>query len=201
VRHASILLLLSLLVAFSSVQYTNAEEIGITSSTSITEQNIETLAAPGTYRAHLPLVTGGSAPTSQNASTEAQEILSLTNAERAAAGCPAVTLNTKLSSAAQGHAGDMVQNDFFAHVGSDGATTGARMTRQGYVWRMAGENIAAGYTNADDVVAGWMSSSGHRANILNCGYREMGVGYLYEQNDGGSVRWRHYWVQVFGTPR
>jgi uncharacterized protein YkwD len=201
VRHTTILLLFSLLVALSSVQITAAEEIGQTSSMSETQPTHTPLAVPAGYQALLPVVIGLGAPSSQSFSDEAQAMLSLTNAERAAAGCPAMTLNSKLSAAAQGHAQDMVQNDFYAHRGSDNATNGTRITRQGYLWSMAGENITAGYTTAESAMASWLTSPGHRANIINCSYREMGVGYTYEPNDGGLITWRHYWVQVFATPQ
>jgi uncharacterized protein YkwD len=67
------------------------------------------------------------------------------------------------------------------------------MRRAGYDGRMMGENIAAGQTSAAAVMDAWMNSPGHRANILNCGYREIGVG-LYR---GGSMRF--YWTQNFGS--
>jgi uncharacterized protein YkwD len=54
------------------------------------------------------------------------------------------------------------------------------------------------------VMVGWMNSSGHRANILNCNYTEIGIGYYYQADDtypGGSWGYRHYWTQDFGKPR
>ena len=75
------------------------------------------------------------------------------------------------------------------------------MTRAGYQWSGAGENIAAGYASPEDVMDGWMNSQGHRANILNCAFRDIGVGYVYLANDTGQVNYRHYWTQDFGTPR
>ncbi len=190
-------LLLLIIVAFLNVAAADAEEID--TAYSVEDLGMKTAAIPGAFQASLPLIIGGHLPAVAAASPEMQAVLNLTNAARIAAGCSPLTLNTKLIAAAQGHALDMLQNDFFAHVGSDGATVGTRMTRQGYVWSRAGENIAAGYTDAASVMDGWMNSSGHRANILNCAYRELGVGYLYEPADGGSQRWQYYWVQVFGT--
>ncbi|GAB4124056.1 MAG: CAP domain-containing protein [Roseiflexaceae bacterium] len=138
--------------------------------------------------------------TNPELSTE-QQILALVNAERAAAGCPALTLNSKLTQAAYLHAQDMLQNDFFSHTGSNGSSVGTRVTAQGYPWRRVAENIAAGYNSPESVMEGWMTSDGHRANILNCNYTQLGVGYIYDANDGGSVDYNHYWVQVFATPR
>jgi uncharacterized protein YkwD len=186
-----------IMVAFLNVAAANAEEID--TAYSVEANGMKLAAIPGAFQASLPFIIGGNSPSVAGASPEMQSVLGLTNAARIAAGCSPLTLNAKLTAAAQGHALDMVQNDFFAHVGSDGATVGTRMTRQGYVWSRAGENIAAGYTDAQSVMDGWMNSSGHRANILNCAYRELGVGYVYEPTDGGSQRWRYYWVQVFGT--
>ena len=90
--------------------------------------------------------------------------------------------------------------DFFSHTGADGSTVGDRVQNSGYQYSNAGENIAAGQTTAVDVVEGWINSPGHRANILNPNYTEIGVGYEYLQNDTGSINYNHYWTQVFGTP-
>ena len=64
-----------------------------------------------------------------------------------------------------------------------------------------GENIAAGYASPEAVMSGWMNSSGHRANILNCNFTEIGVGYAYAANDPGTIQYRHYWTQVLAKPR
>jgi uncharacterized protein YkwD len=68
------------------------------------------------------------------------------------------------------------------------------MTAAGYTYRMAAENIAAGHRSPADVVKGWMNSPGHRANILNCGFTQIGVGYATGGTHGT------YWTQNFGTP-
>lgn len=62
-----------------------------------------------------------------------------------------------------------------------------------------GENIAAGYSTPEAVVEGWKNSSGHRANLLNPNFTELGVGYYYLANDTGSVNYNRYWTQVFGS--
>jgi len=102
----------------------------------------------------------------------------------------ALTLESRLATAAQGHADDMDSQSYFSHTGRDGSTVGSRVTRQGYAWSRVGENIAYGYADADRVMAGWLSSDGHCANIMNPGYTELGVG------KGGL-----YWVQVFARPQ
>ncbi|GGW41838.1 hypothetical protein GCM10010503_17600 [Streptomyces lucensis JCM 4490] len=119
-------------------------------------------------------------------------ILELVNAERAKVGCQALTLNSALTKAAQAHSADMAAHQNMSHTGSDGSMPGDRITRAGYVWSSYGENVAYGYATADQVMAGWMASPGHRENILNCAFKEIGVG-LAQPNS--------YWTQDFGTAR
>jgi len=130
----------------------------------------------------------------------AEQVVTLTNQERAAHGCGPVTMEPRLRAAAQGHSEDMALNDFFSHTGSDGSSPWDRIHAQGYHYSTAGENIAAGYSTPEDVVAGWMASDGHRANILNCDFVHIGVGYYYLANDTGSINYHHYWTQDFAAP-
>lgn len=129
-----------------------------------------------------------------------EQVVQLTNVERAKAGLQPLKLNNQLVDAAQDHSNDMAQDDFFSHTGADGSSVSDRVRASGYQYSTTGENIAAGQTTAAEVVRGWMNSPGHRANILNANYTEIGVGYEYLQNDTGSVNYNHYWTQVFGTP-
>lgn len=129
-----------------------------------------------------------------------EQVVILTNQERLSHGCDPVTMDSRLRAAAEGHSQDMALNDFFSHTGSDGSSAGDRIAAQGYIWSWWGENIAAGYSSPESVVAGWMASSGHRANILNCNFDHIGVGYYYLKNDTGSINYRHYWTQVFAAP-
>ena len=129
-----------------------------------------------------------------------EQVVKLTNNERAKAGLPPLKLNNKLVNAAQDHSSDMAQDDFFSHTGADGSSIGDRVKGSGYQYSRTGENIAAGQPTPEAVVRGWMNSPGHRANILNPNYTEIGVGYEYLENDTGSVNYNHYWTQVFGTP-
>lgn len=129
--------------------------------------------------------------------TQVQEVVQLVNQQRARAGCPAVTVNALLNAAAQRHSDDMAAHDFMGHRGSDGSEFWERIEATGYRFRSAGENVAAGQPSAQEVMSDWMRSAGHRANILDCTYREIGVGYA--SNPGG--RLRHYWAQEFATPR
>lgn len=131
-----------------------------------------------------------------------QEIIRLTNQERAAHGCPPLVAESHLMNAAEGHSTDMAVNDFFSHTGSNGSSPGDRMLAAGYPgFSQWAENIAAGYNTPANAMAAWMNSSGHRANILNCTLEEIGVGYVFRNPDPGNVTYRHYWTQVFAKPR
>ncbi|WTP21351.1 CAP domain-containing protein [Streptomyces sp. NBC_00203] len=126
------------------------------------------------------------------ASSAVARIVALVNSERSKVGCSPLTLNAKLSKAAQAHSVDMASHQNMSHTGSDGSDPGTRITRAGYIWSSYGENVAYGYSTPEQVMAGWMSSPGHKRNILDCGYKEIGVGLAQP----GS-----YWTQDFGTAR
>ncbi|MBZ9712624.1 CAP domain-containing protein [Deinococcus multiflagellatus] len=153
----------------------------------------------------FPVTVGAAAPApspTPPAPDFAQRVLDLTNAARATgATCgtaaypavPALTLNAQLTQAAQGHASDMAAQNYFSHTGKDGRTFAQRITAAGYAWRAAAENIAAGQSTPEQVVAGWLKSEGHCKNMMSPAYKELGVGYA----QGGS--YGHYWVQDFGS--
>jgi uncharacterized protein YkwD len=104
--------------------------------------------------------------------------------------------NEALASAASLHAADMAANNYFSHTGRDGSTSGQRVTRAGYRYRAAGENIAAGQLSPDEAVAGWLKSPVHCANVMNSLFTEMGVASAVSANSTMGV----YWVQLFGRP-
>ena len=132
---------------------------------------------------------------------EEQAVLDLINAHRVQAGCAPLIPHRQLTAAARGHSTDMALNDYFSHTSLDGRSPWDRMAEAGYTsFSSAGENIAAGYSSPASVVNGWMNSSGHRANILNCNFTETGIGYYYLQNDTGNVNYRRYWTQDFARP-
>lgn len=126
-------------------------------------------------------------------------VLELTNQFRAENGRAPLNLNLELNAAAQDHSEDMALQDYFSHTGKDGSQPWDRAKVVGYEAQSMGENIAAGQTTPESVVEGWKNSPGHRANMLNASYTELGVGYFYLQNDTGSVNYHHYWTQVFGS--
>ena len=109
----------------------------------------------------------------------------------------ALTLSETLSRAALAHAAEMAQYSRFSHDGRDGSSPAERMTRAGYEWKAAGENIAAGQTTAESVVEGWLKSPQHCANLMAPKFREMGIAYYVNRESQAGI----YWVQLFGTPR
>ena len=131
-------------------------------------------------------------------STPIQQVILLTNAERAKYGLAPLVEDPQLNQSAQGHSNDMANNDFFSHTGSDGSTVGDRITTSGYPHRPAGENVAAGYDTPEAVFQSWMNSPGHRANILDPSVTDIGIGYAYLANDTGNINYNHYWTQTFG---
>ncbi|MFE2875864.1 CAP domain-containing protein [Streptomyces roseus] len=138
-----------------------------------------------------PTAEQPTAPTG-GASGPAAEVVALVNQERAKAGCSALTVNPKLTAAALNHSQDMAAHSTMSHTGSDGSDPGERITRSGFSWMTYGENVAYGYSTPEQVMTGWMNSPGHRENILNCAFKEIGVG-LAQPNS--------YWTQDFGTAR
>jgi hypothetical protein len=126
------------------------------------------------------------------------EVIRLTNGERTARGLPPLRANPHLTAAARAHNDDMIRHGFFAHQGSDGSSPADRACRQGYtpydgMTCLVAENIGSGYPTPSSVVAGWMDSPGHRANMLDPNSREIGLGYAA----GGS--WGHYWTMTLGA--
>lgn len=105
-------------------------------------------------------------------------LLSNTNAQRTANGLGALALNATLNQAAQAKAQDMMNNDYWSHVSPSGVTPWYWMTSAGYSYQTAGENLAYGFATSADTVTGWMNSPGHRANILNTSYKDIGFGIV-----------------------
>lgn len=128
--------------------------------------------------------------TSSDPSQDATEndVVDLVNTERAKGGCDPLTVDAKLAQAAEDHSSDMAERDYFDHTTPEGVTFDERIVNAGYSTPGA-ENIAVGQQNAEQVMDGWMNSEGHRANILNCDLKTIGVGFVA---DG------FYWTQDFG---
>ncbi|MFE7773533.1 sigma-70 family RNA polymerase sigma factor [Streptomyces sp. NPDC057445] len=131
-------------------------------------------------------------PVPATPSGTADQVIALVNTERSKAGCGPVSNNDKLATAAGNHSADMAARDFFDHTNPDGKDPGDRITATGYRWSTYGENIARGQQTPASVMDSWMNSPGHRANILNCSFKEMGVGI----HNGSGGPW---WTQAFGS--
>ncbi|MGW1431319.1 CAP domain-containing protein [Streptomyces sp. NPDC002431] len=126
-----------------------------------------------------------------SAVTDAQAaVLALVNQERAKAGCSPLTASSPLTSLAQDYSEDMAARGFFDHTDPDGRSPWDRASKAG-VQGLAAENIARGQADARAVMAAWMDSPGHRANILNCDYKTFGLGVHH--GSGGP-----WWTQEFG---
>ncbi len=100
----------------------------------------------------------------------------------------AVIWNDQLAKAGYDHSVDMNTHDYFSHTGLDGSSPGQRIIAAGYHWTSYGENIAEGYSTEQIVMNAWLGSEGHCKNIMNGGYKDLGVG-----RDG------NYWTQDFGS--
>ncbi|WP_348541605.1 CAP domain-containing protein [Streptomyces sp. MZ04] len=130
------------------------------------------------------------APGREGPSPEAK-VIALVNKERDKAGCSPLTKNAELTEAAHDYNEVMAETGVLSHTGPDGSTPQSRAEAAGYT-AYVGENIAEGYPDAESVMEGWMDSPGHRANILNCDYKEIGVDANFADNGP-------WWIQDFGT--
>ena len=131
--------------------------------------------------------------------------LDLHNATRAKNGLPAFCVHPILQKAARAHSQDMINKDYFSHTSPSGETSSARLKRYGYTpisgryWTV-GENIAynhkTGVASADAVHSQWMNSTGHRSNILNSKFKQIGIGAVYGDYKGSNVT---MWTANFGS--
>ncbi|KZB85267.1 CAP domain-containing protein [Amycolatopsis regifaucium] len=161
-----------------------------TSSSAAPPNSSSAPAEPPAQTSEAPKPTPSKAPEPprpQDSSLAAQ-VIDLVNAERADAGCSPVSNESHLAGAAQGHSDDMSARDYFSHTTPEGVTFDQRIRAAGYD-KPGAENIAKGQSTAAKVMDAWMNSEGHRANILNCKLKKIGVGV----NTKGM-----YWTQNFG---
>lgn len=103
-------------------------------------------------------------------------LLQETNEERVAGSLGSLALNSKLNQAAQAKANDMATRDYWSHNTPEGEAPWIFFDAAGYAYQTAGENLAYGFDSSTETVLGWMNSSGHKANIMNTGYTEVGFG-------------------------
>jgi len=148
----------------------------------------------------------GSGPTCGLANFQA-DLLQRVNAVRAAgAQCGArgafaatgpLQWHGVLVTAATRHSQDMASHNFFSHTGSDNSSPAQRIGDAGYGWRLAAENIAAGYRTVQEVMDGWMTSDGHCANIMHPALRDVGVACVPA---GASNTYSNYWTMDLAAP-
>ena len=125
----------------------------------------------------------------------AERVVELTNAEREHAGLPPLELNAQLQDAAQAYSEVLASSGCFEHTCGPVPNFADRDGQAGYSdWTSLGENIAEGYPTPEAVVAGWMASPGHGANILSADFTEIGVGIA-----GGYGTFGTYWTEEFGS--
>ena len=131
------------------------------------------------------------------ASRIAAEVVDLTNVQRTRNRRAQLRANARLMHAAQLQAEQMARAGTLAHVlpNAPYPTAKDRLAAADYRWQVYGENVALGQSDAADALDSWMRSRGHRTNILNPDFTELGTGYAVDRKG------RAYYVQVFGRPR
>lgn len=125
-----------------------------------------------------------------------RDIIAITNEIRSANKLSSLKANTKLDLAAEEKLNDMAFNEYFAHISPDGVTPWSWIKKAQYQYRVAGENLAIGFTTPEDTLQAWLDSPSHKANLLNPQYQDIGVavkGVRIEENQGILV------VQMFGS--
>jgi uncharacterized protein YkwD len=151
--------------------------------------------APGVFASENPRATAPS--TAPSAASFAETVLTLTNAERRRAGLAELEQSPSLSVAAQLHADQMRAAGRMAHElpGAPYPRPVDRLKAASYPWQAYAENVAMGQKSEAEVMAAWMGSSGHRQNILNPRYTQLGIGVAVDEAG------RPYYAQVFGQPK
>lgn len=153
----------------------------------IADEEVPLAAGPGMAGSDTGIITEYAQPVVQE-SPYIRQVVSLVNEERMKAGLAPLEKSDDVTSAAAVRAKELTSS--FSHTRPDGSAYRTVLEQSGISFRSCGENVAYGYRTPEAVMSAWMTSEGHRANILNEGYTDIGVGYF---TDGG----RGYWVQVF----
>lgn len=134
--------------------------------------------------------------TPADADQYAARVIDLVNEERLQRSLHPLTTNATLTRLSSDYACEMIEGNYFEHTDPvTGSTVGSRALQANYYFKKVGENLAGGFTSPEETMTQWMDSPGHRANILDPDFIEMGASV----RTGGSYRW--YWVQEFGLPR
>ena len=161
------------------------------STTEVTTNTISTFETTTEVTTTKPNIESSTETTtiSQSNSNYSTQVLNLVNKHRRENGLKELTLNSNLSNVAQIKANDMKSNNYFSHTSPTYGSPFDMIKQFGISYKTAGENIAKGQKTPEAVVNAWMNSEGHRANILNSNYTQMGLGYTAN----GVV----YWCQMF----
>lgn len=161
------------------------------STTEVTTNTISTFETTTEVTTTKPNIESSTETTtiSQSNSNYSTQVLNLVNKHRRENGLKELTLNSNLSNVAQIKTNDMKSNNYFSHTSPTYGSPFDMIKQFGISYKTAGENIAKGQKTPEAVVNAWMNSEGHRANILNPNYTQMGLGYTAD----GTV----YWCQMF----
>jgi uncharacterized protein YkwD len=108
--------------------------------------------------------------------TSSADLLTETNAQRASNGASGLALNSQLNNAAQAKANDMATKNYWSHETPDGTQPWQFITQAGYSYTTAGENLAYGFDSSATTITGWMNSPGHKANLINNAFHDVGFG-------------------------
>ncbi|MDQ3094229.1 MAG: CAP domain-containing protein [bacterium] len=127
-------------------------------------------------------------------------LLSGHNSERTSRGLGSLAINSKLNNAAQAKAEDMKERDYWSHNTPDGKEPWYFISQAEYAYNKAGENLAYGFATSSATITGWMNSAGHRANVLNTDYTEVGFGFVDAPNFVGTGN-ETIVVAMYGQPR
>lgn len=164
--------------------------IGLMSAISSSHGSSDKKSSPNKGTTPTPTPPSNQPPSGSVSGTEEQQALTLLNQDRAKNGLPALKWNSKLASLGESYANDMIKRGFFSHYNPEGLSPFDRMQRAGISYNTAGENLAIN-TSVPSAEVAFMNSSGHRANILNSSYTDVGIGVVKASN--GQV----YVVQEF----
>lgn len=168
----------------------NAPEIAAEEETKKEPEEVPVAPAPPAPQPSVPKPDPKPIPEPPKVSIAAQveaEVLRLSNIEREKIGLNSLSTNTTLAETARAHSRDMLDRDFFSHDNPDDCSSSCRATAAGYRWQTVGENIymMSGWDLTPEeaaimIVNGWMSSPGHKENLLKPSYLESGIGIVVQ---------------------
>lgn len=181
---------------------TRSDAVTLTNVAPLVERSVPPPAAPPTTAASPAQAAAPEKPTALAPKSSGggkvgryvDQVVALANTEREKAGCAPLRSEGRLGESAQAHADDMADRDYYDHNTPEGKDAGDRITAAGYPWSSWAENIHRGPKTPARAMEDWMNSGGHRRNILNCSFKDIGVGVTLTANGP-------WWVQNFGTRR